>query len=515
MQIVVVCMSFASIVFPHQLYKKNPALVKNYPVYLVEEWLFFDQYQFHQQKLVLHRASMKAYQNYLEGKGFEVVYIDAADERSDVRKLIDFLSAKHITSVKYCEVTDDWLNKRLELSCKKNNMAQVVEGTPGFLNSMEEVAAFFDKKKTYFQTDFYTWQRKKRNILLEADGKPIGGKWTFDSDNRQRFPKDEKVPVVHYPAENSYVKEARTYVATHWADNYGNACDFKYATTFAEAEAWLDAFLNTRLGKFGNYEDALVSNEGILYHSVLTPVLNIGLLTPNQIITKTLDYAASNEIPMNSLEGFLRQIMGWREFIRIVYEREGSRQRTKNYWGFTRKIPASFWKGETGILPIDTIIRKTLATAYNHHIERLMVLGNFMLLCEFDPNEVYRWFMEMYIDAYDWVMVPNIYGMTQFADGGLMTTKPYISGSNYLKKMGDFKTPPTIKSAAGTLFENEDGRHDWEAVWDGLFWRFMHVHRHFFLQNPRLGMLVKTFDKMSTEKQRQHLETAEKYLDTL
>ena len=226
-------------------------------------------------------------------------------------------------------------------------------------------------------------------------------------------------------------------------------------------------------------------------------MLNIGLLNPQQIIDKAIQAAIDNEIPLNSLEGFIRQIIGWREFIRIVYEREGTRQRTTNYWRFTRKIPDSFWNGTTGIHPVDTVIKRLLKTGYCHHIERLMVLGNFMLLCEFDPDEVYRWFMEMFIDSYDWVMVPNVYGMTQFADGGLMTTKPYISGSNYLMKMGDWD------------------KGEWTQIWDGLFWRFMHVHRDFFLTNPRLGMLVKTFDKMPEVKRRTHLKNAEEFLKSL
>jgi deoxyribodipyrimidine photolyase-related protein len=226
-------------------------------------------------------------------------------------------------------------------------------------------------------------------------------------------------------------------------------------------------------------------------------MLNVGLITPQLIVDETLKFAAENKIPLNSLEGFVRQIIGWREFIRAVYELKGTEERTRNFWGFKRKIPPSFWNGTTGIEPVDTTIKKVLQTGYCHHIERLMVLGNFMLLCEFDPDEVYRWFMEMFIDAYDWVMVPNVYGMTQFADGGLMATKPYISGSNYLMKMSDFKKGP------------------WQEVWDGLFWRFMHVHRDFFLQNPRLGMLVKSFDKMPEQKQKMHLINAENYLLSL
>jgi deoxyribodipyrimidine photolyase-related protein len=153
--------------------------------------------------------------------------------------------------------------------------------------------------------------------------------------------------------------------------------------------------------------------------------------------------------------------------------------------------------GTTGIVPVDDAIQKLRKTAYNHHIERLMILGNFMLLCEFDPDEVYKWFMEMYIDAYDWVMVPNVYGMTQFADGGIMTTKPYISGSNYIRKMSNY--PKGV----------------WEEIWDALFWRFMHVHRSFFLKNPRLGMLIKSFDKMPKEKQHKLITTANNYLEKL
>jgi deoxyribodipyrimidine photolyase-related protein len=189
--------------------------------------------------------------------------------------------------------------------------------------------------------------------------------------------------------------------------------------------------------------------------------------------------------------------MGWREFIHLVYHQSGRQQRTTNCWGFNRPIPDSFRKGETGIAPIDLTLQKLIRTGYCHHIERLMVLGNFFLLCEFNPDEVYRWFMEFFIDSYDWVMVPNVYGMTQFADGGLMTTKPYISGSNYLSKMSDYPKGP------------------WQATWDGLFWRYMHVHREFFLSNPRLGMLVHTFDKMDPSKKKIHLDNAEEFLKSL
>ena len=197
--------------------------------------------------------------------------------------------------------------------------------------------------------------------MLEANNKPIGGKWTFDAENRLKFPKKETVPAINIPKENKWVKEAKEYVTTNFGDNYGSIEKFIYPITFEEAENWLDYFLQHRFSKFGIYEDAMVSKENFLYHSVLTPMLNIGLLNPQQIIDKAIDAAIQYDVPLNSLEGFIRQIVGWREFIRIVYEREGSKQRTNNYWGFTRKIPESFWTGTTGIVPVDAVIKKISA----------------------------------------------------------------------------------------------------------------------------------------------------------
>jgi deoxyribodipyrimidine photolyase-related protein len=461
-----------TLIFPHQLFQNHPVLQKNRLVYHVEEWLFFRQYNFHQQKLVLHRASMKFHETWLQQNGYTFNYIETSVKENDYRQLVEFLAKQKITEIHIALVADDWLLKRMQQASSKNKITLHIYDSPNFLNTPQSMGDYFSKTKT----DFYTWQRKQRNILLEKDGKPVGGKWTFDADNRQRFPKKEKAPLLELSKENNFIDEAKQYVQQHFPKNYGSInSPFLFVVTFSDAEQWLDNFFKNRFEKFGIYENAIVAKEAVLHHSALTPMLNTGLLQPQKIIAKALAVAKKYNIPLNSIEGFIRQIMGWREFIRIVYKREGILQRTKNYWSFTRKIPATFWTGETGIAPIDITIKKILQTGYCHHIERLMVLGNFMKLCEFDPNEVYRWFMEMFIDAYDWVMVPNVYGMTQFADGGLMTTKPYISGSNYLMKMSDYK------------------KGDRQSVWDGLFWRFMHVHRSFFLKNPQAGYAGKYF----------------------
>ena len=487
-----------SIILPNQLYKDHPAIHHKRPVYLLEEWHFFNQYQFHKEKLVLHRASMKFYEQFLIEQGVVVHYIESNKIQNKCELLIEQLHSNKVKQIHIVDPVDNWLLEKIKSSCKKYGIKLTIYDSPNFLNTINQVGDFFSKKKTYFQTDFYTWQRKSRNILLEKDGKPLGGKWTYDADNRSKFPKKEAAPKLPSAPPNNYISEAVSYIQKNYPNNYGSVNEHHlFAINFDDTEKWLEEFLQDRFEQFGIYEDAIVAKEYVLHHSVLSPMLNVGLISPQQIIDQAITFSNKNNVPLNSLEGFVRQIIGWREFIRIVYEREGSKQRTTNYWKFTRKIPASFWKGTTGITPIDITIKKVLATGYCHHIERLMVLGNFMLLCEFDPNEVYKWFMEMFIDAYDWVMVPNVYGMTQFADGGLMTTKPYISGSNYLMKMSDYE------------------KGEWQPIWDGLFWRFMHEHRTFFLSNPRIGMLVHTFDKMSTDKQKTHLDNANNYLKEL
>lgn len=491
--------NLAGIVFPHQLFREHPALIPGGIVYLVEEWLFFHQYRFNQQKLVLHRATMRMYADYLTQQGYEVRYIPATSEDCDIQKLIPSIASAGVRKLHYADVVDDWLRQRLTKGAQQQGIELQEFRSPNFLEDRAEIAQLFDKRQRLKQTDFYIDRRKHHEILLDKFDKPIGGKWTYDVDNRQKFPKNRSAPEVDLPGLNEYVREAQIYVRQHFGDNYGSveqpfAAGF-YPTTYAEADDWLSDFLTVRFADFGIYEDALVLDEQILHHSVLSPLLNTGLLLPRQVIDAAL--AMADKVPLNSLEGFVRQLIGWREFMRITYERQGRIQRTRNYWGFTRRIPESFWEGTTGILPVDATIRKALKSGYCHHIERLMVMGNFMLLCEFDPDDVFGWFMEMFIDAYDWVMVPNVYAMSQFADGGGMCTKPYISGSNYLMKMSDYP------------------KGDWQKIWDGLFWRFMHVHRDFFVGNPRLGMLVKTFDKMSSQKQQQHLSVAEEFIASL
>jgi deoxyribodipyrimidine photolyase-related protein len=486
------------IIFPHHLFEDVSALQGADIVYIVEEYLFFSQYSFHQQKIAFHRATMRYYEQYLKDKKINTQYISSQDKEADCRNLLPFLAKQKIKEVQYYEVSDFNLNKRIQEGLQQNKLQSKEFNSLLFINSQQDLNDYFGVKQKYFQTDFYTAQRKKLNILIDENGKPVGGKWSYDADNRSKYPKDKKPPTVVFPRDNEFDVEARQYSKQYFSKNLGEISNQKYyPSTHVEAKQWLQHFLQTRFEDFGVYEDAIVKQESILNHSVLTPMLNVGLITPQEILKEAIHYAKQHAIPLNSLEGFIRQIIGWREFIRGVYQYKGVEERTKNYWKFTRKIPASFYDGTTGIEPIDVVINKVLQTGYCHHIERLMILGNFMLLCEFDPNEVYRWFMELFIDAYDWVMVTNIYGMSQFADGGLMATKPYISGSAYLLKMSDYK------------------KGEWCAIWDALFWHFMNKQRQFFLQNPRLGMLIGTYDKMKEERKTEIKHIAEHWFSSI
>ena len=483
-----------NIIFPNQLFEESNLFLNNKKTYLIEEHLFFKQFNFHKQKLVFHRSSMKNYENYLLSKGIDVAYIETKNQESDIRIFLDKIN---VTEINIYHPEDNWLEKRIKKSCKKNNIKINIEENPLFLTAHDDLLPFFNpEKKKLFQTSFYKSQRKKMKILIDNDQNPVGGKWTYDDMNRHKFPKNKKTPTLDYSKlQSENYRDSVNYVQKNFTENFGIINDIQlYPTDFKSSRLWFNDFLKTRFDEFGIYEDAVLIGESIINHSVLSPLINSGLLNPKYVVKNSLEFYKKNKIPINSTEGFIRQIIGWREFIRGVYVSKGSEERTKNYWNFDRKIPKSFYEGNTGIDPIDDTIKKVEKSAYGNHIERLMILGNFMVLCEFDPDEVYKWFMEVFIDSYDWVMVPNVYGMSQFADGGLMSTKPYISSSNYIIKMSDYK------------------KGEWSDIWDGLFWSFMDKQRDFFKKNPRMRMLISSFDKMDSLKKAKLLMDAHNFL---
>jgi (6-4)DNA photolyase len=483
----------AVVIFPHQLFKKSPVIEPKSMIFLVEAPRYFNEFNFHKKKLVLHRASMKAYENYLKEKGFTVHYIPFNKYES----LFQQLKKKKFTELHYIDPVDISFEDKFITKLNRAIQEIICYETPAFLSSIEWLESVFKKSDHYRMYPFYVKQRKRLDILLTKSGDPIGGKWSFDKENRQPLPKNIEIPEIWQPEPNEFIEEALIYVDKYFGKNPGTTENFLYPINFTDAQSWLNDFLKKRFEFFGAYQDAILIDDDFLFHSVLSPLLNIGLLTPEDVINKALAYADKHKTPINSVEGFARQIIGWREFVRAVYIFEEKKQRRKNYFRNNRKLPKSFWEATTDIKPIDDTINKVLDIAYVHHIERLMVLGNFMLLCEFKPNEVYKWFMELFIDAYDWVMVPNVYGMSQFADGGLMTTKPYLSSSNYICNMSNYS------------------KNEWSTIWDALYWHFLHKYQKKLKTIPRMQMNYFVFDKMDKNTLNKHLKIARSFLKSL
>ena len=491
-----------TLVYPHQLFAEHPAIEPGRAVALIEDPLFFGTdpawpIKVHCQRLLLHRLSMAAYADDLRKKGYSV-QVQRHDSAVDTSGHLRLLLAAGFRQFYLADPVDHLLEKRLKAFIENNNCQLVVEDTPLLLTPQSAIDNHFGRGKKPLMAKFYEMQRKRLNILIDDDGSPHGGQWSFDADNRKKLPKGIVVPPEPASPQQIDLASMLRQLNHEQLPLLGNGDQFKYPVNHQQAALWLDQFLDVRFKDFGAYEDAISRQHRVMWHGVLTPMLNIGLLTPRQILDRTLERAEQADIPLNSLEGFIRQIIGWREFMAVMYRRHGVEMRNGNFWGFEdRAIPNAFYTGNTGLPPIDDAIKHALQTGYCHHIERLMLLGNMMQLCGFHPNRVYVWFMEMFVDAYDWVMVPNVYGMSQFADGGIFSTKPYISGSNYVRKMSDYPKGP------------------WCEIWDGLFWSFIKKHETFFRSQYRLAMMARNLDRMAPETLVGHQRRAYEFLDGL
>ncbi len=403
------------------------------------------------------------------------------------------LRADEVTDVLVYDLVDDWLDRGLHRVCRRAGVTVTELVTPNFLTTREQIDETFARYKRPRMQHFYEAQRRRLDLLMDGDG-PVGGRWSFDDENRRRLPKHVTVPDMPQATRTDHVREALVWVRKEFPDNPGETTSFHWPTTHRQAENWLRRFLEDRFADFGPYEDAIAVDEPWLFHSALSPLINIGLLDPERVVRDAVAHAGEHDVPLPSLEGFIRQVIGWREYMRASYVVHGADMRTRNALRLARDLGPGWWDGSTGLDPVDAVVKRVLRHGYAHHIERLMVLGNAMLLLRTDPDEVYAWFMSLFVDAYDWVMVPNVYAMSQFAAGELVTTKPYVSGSNYLKKMGDFP--------AG----------EWTAAWDALYWQFVEDHRDGFAANPRSSMAVRTLDKMRPECRRRLSAIAAEWL---
>jgi len=466
--------------------------------YMAEDYELCSYEKHHKLKILLFLSSMRSHADQLKKKNFKLEYskIDSNDFKKDyLEKIKKFIKSKKIKEITSFEVEDKFFEKKIESFIKKNDLIWNKIKSPMFLNSRAEFNDYLSKNKKPFMATFYKTTRQKLNILMKNDGNPEGGKWSFDEDNRKKLPQDTKIPKFPNITETKHTKNLKPIIEKIFKNHPGDTQNFWFATEHNDVVKLLIFFLKEKSNLFGDYEDAVSQKNNILFHSALSPYINLGLITPEFIVSKTLQFHKKNKIRLNSLEGYVRQVIGWREFMRGIYQKYSDEMEKKNFFKHNRKMKNSWYEGTTGLPPLDYAIKNALKHGWSHHIERLMILSNIMNLCELKPKIVYKWFMEMFVDSSDWVMVPNVYGMGLYSDGGIFATKPYICGSSYFMKMMDFK------------------KGDWCNTMDGLYWRFINRNRSFFLKNPRLSMMVRIFDKMKSDRKKLILSEAEKFIN--
>lgn len=463
---------------------------KNSLFFMAEDHGMCTRFKYHKHKLILLLSAMRSHRDSLS-ENLTVEYFELDKRRTYFSTLLSTAEKYGVNELVTYEAPNSSFISSLKKLCADNNLRLTLKPSPMFINTPDEFRDYRNNNKRLLMNDFYISQRKKLGILVDDEKKPIHGRWNFDEENRKKLPKGIKIPLLPDVNSTDHTKEVCSLVEKEFAEHPGGSRGFFIPTTRDSALGWLEIFLKERFADFGPYEDAISSKESFVFHSLLSPLLNAGLLTPLEVVKRAVGFAFENNIPFQSLEGFVRQVIGWREFIHGVYYTENLKG---NFFSHKRKLKECWYDGTTGLKPLDDTINKVLKNGYCHHIERLMIVSNLMLLCEIDPDEVYRWFMELFIDAYDWVMVPNVYGMGQFADGGVFATKPYISGSSYIRKMSDYK------------------KGEWCEVWDGLYWRFIDENRDFFRKNQRMAMMVSMLDKLDLKRKNRIFKKAEQFI---
>ena len=466
---------------------------KNSTFFMCESYDLCTFQKHHKLKLILFLSSMRSYADELKKNKFKVNYIDLHKDFkiSYEKKLENFIKKNKYQELISFEIEDKFFEKKISSLCKKNKIEWTIIQSPMFLNSRDEFKNYLSKTKRPFMANFYKIARAKTDILME-NNKPKGGKWSFDEDNRKKLPKDIKIPEMITAIETKHTKVLKQQIDNIFKNHPGEVDNFWLPTTYEDAVKWLDYFIIKKFNLFGDYEDAVDTNNNFLFHSALSPMINLGLLTPELIIQRVKK--VETKIKINSYEGYVRQIIGWREFIRGIYQNYDKKLEENNFFKHKNSLNNKWYDGTTGLDPLDHSIKNAQKYGYTHHIERLMVLCNIMNLCEIKPNEVYNWFMEMFVDSSDWVMSPNVYGMGLFSDGGIFSTKPYICGSSYFMKMMNFK------------------RGNWNDIMDGLYWRFINKNRKFFQSNPRLNMMVNIYDKMNSERKNNIIKKANQFI---
>jgi deoxyribodipyrimidine photolyase-related protein len=459
----------------------------------------------HPKKIAFLFAAMRKFAARLEGQGWRVCYTrldDPENTQTIPGELIRRASQTGATEVLATEPGEFRLIAALE-DCP---IPVHLFPDDRFLCSHAEFDAWAEGRKELRMEWFYRDMRRKTGLLMDGD-KPEGGKWNYDHDNRKPAPDEVAFGGPMHFTPDDTVEEVLALVEARFEGNFGTLRPFWFATDQAQARQALSHFIRGALPKFGDFQDAMLDGNRFLYHAVISMYLNAGLLTWQEICTAAQDAYTAGHAPLNAVEGFIRQIIGWREYMRGIYFREGPDYTTRNTLDHDRALPSFYWTARTDMRCMARAIEQTRDEAYAHHIQRLMVTGNFALLAGIDPYQVHEWYLAVYADAYEWVEAPNVIGMSQFADGGIVGSKPYVSGGNYINKMSDH--------CKNCRYEIGEKTGEKACPFNYLYWAFLHRHRDRFGRNPRMAQMYRTWMRMSDDKRQATLDSAAIFLDRI
>lgn len=471
-----------------------------------------DYVKHHIQKIVAFFKSMRSFCDWLKNEGHTVVYytLDTENNQQNLIKNIQQLIEEHNIEKFEYQLPDEYrLDEQLKTFCEKISIDTQVYDTEHFLTSRADFAEFFKGKKQMVMEYFYRDMRKKYTIMMVNDTDPEGGKWNFDQSNRKKWKGSPQIPREKR-VKNS-VKEIHKMIAAAEIKTIGtiDVENFHWPTNRRDCLKVLDYFCEKLLINFGDYQDAMHTDEKFLFHSRLSFAMNSKMLHPKEVIEKVISHwrTHKDDIDISQVEGFVRQILGWREYMRGMYWKEMPNYRTLNTLKNSNSLPTFFWTGKTKMNCLKHAITQSLNEAYAHHIQRLMIIGNFALLTQMDPDEVDEWYLGIYIDAIEWVELTNTRGMSQFADGGLVATKPYVSSGSYINKMSNYCSNCVYKISKK---ETEDA-----CPFNSLYWNFLDEKRKHFKDNQRMNMMMSLLDKMEKSKLEALKDRAQKIIANL
>ena len=463
----------------------------------------------HKQKIALIFSAMRHFAESLRTEGIVVdyVYLDQEDSTGSFSGELNRAIKRHQAKQVIITEPSEWrVREIIENFSTESDIKLDIREDKRFLCSQEEFNNWAAGRKTLRMEHFYRWMRRKTGWLMEGN-EPAGGKWNYDALNRRSIPKILNIPQRQRFTPDSTTKEVIDLVRKKFPDHFGDLEAFAWAVTRDEALEALQDFIERRLYSFGDYQDAMKSGEDFIFHSALSPYLNLGLLTPGEICSEVIQAYSQEKAPLHSVEGFLRQVIGWREYIRGFYWMHMPEYRETNYFKADRPLPSFYWTGRTELKCMRETIESTLRNAYAHHIQRLMVTGNFALLAGIEPAQLEEWYLIVYADAFEWVELPNTHSMALYADGGLLASKPYAASGAYINRMSDY--------CSECVYKPRTKLGEGACPFNYLYWYFLMFNKELLKANPRMGLPYKNLERMGSERRTLIRQQAEDFLARL